>query len=256
MKYFILALSIMIIVFASCYFWYTWDVGKYKDELFTEYTLSQSKVTPNDTKADINRQLSSDNSAELKKEKPELYDNSNSNNNQTPDTDVQKTDEQSQNGNLITEHTHRENTERESPFGFGVYTEIPEGYPLSVSWDLPKDMLPAAIQRQGELVDRVLIKLYNEGDHDFIAGKWHNGKVYPLYPNLFYVKVVGDQIEINGRVLITRTIRILGPPGTKDIQKQLKHAITVGKSLPSITTLDMQTHGIDPYGYLFTNKGE
>lgn len=57
-------------------------------------------------------------------------------------------------------------------------------------------------------------------------------------------------------VLITQTVRIFGPPGTKDIQKRLERAITVGKSLPGVTIRDMQTHGIDPYGYLFTNKGE
>ena len=117
-------------------------------------------------------------------------------------------------------------------------------------------MFPAEIQRQGELVTRVLIGLYNDGDHDFIAGKWHKGKVYPLYSNTFYVEINEGEMDIGGKVLKTETVRILGPGGTSGTQKRLRAALAAGETLPGVRTLDMQSHGVDPYDYLFTDKGK
>ena len=41
-----------------------------------------------------------------------------------------------------------------------------------------------------ELIYRVLIKLWNQGDHGFINGAFrdNDSKVYPLYPDVVYVK--------------------------------------------------------------------
>ena len=68
---------------------------------------------------------------------------------------------------------------------------VPEGFPsdLTPVWlTLPgyqKGDMP-----EHESIYRVLIKLWNQGDHGFINGAFrdNDGKVYPLYPDVVYVK--------------------------------------------------------------------
>lgn len=83
---------------------------------------------------------------------------------------------------------------------------------------------------------------------DYIAGKWHKGRVYPLYSNTFYVEINEKQVE--GIDIKAQTIRIFGHGGTSDIQKRLNEALVIGKTIPGIRVLDIKTHGIDPYDYL------
>ena len=39
-----------------------------------------------------------------------------------------------------------------------------------------------------ELIDRVLVKLWQQGDRGIVGGSAHNGKVYPHYDNVIYVE--------------------------------------------------------------------
>ena len=254
MKYIIGIISILLFVSTVCYLWYVWEVGRFKNELSTDYPLTQST----DTDTDIhNKDKSDGESTHLDKSVSELLkDVDNKKNEKTFNRETEGTDTQSNNDNPLDEHalmhTHNEDDEiKESPFGFGLYPEIPTGFPVTASWEFPSDMFPTEIQRQGELVTRVLIKLYNEGDHNFIAGKWHKGKVYPIYPNTFYVEVNEGYIDIGDKKLKTDNVRILGPSGTHYIQKQLQKLIPAGKTLPGVRVLEMQSHGINPYNYVF-----
>lgn len=160
------------------------------------------------------------------------------------------TDNHNENITVIPEKSKHDQKIIESPFGFGRYPSIPPGFPLGVSWQSPNHFftVPEEIKYQGELVDRVLIKLFNEGDREFIAGKWHKGKVYPVYPNTFYVEINEKQIE--GIDITAQTIRIIGPGGTRDIQKRLEKALAIGKTIPGIKVLAINKYGIDPYDYL------
>ena len=71
------------------------------------------------------------------------------------------------------------------------FPPVPEGFPsdLTPVWlTLPgyhKGDMP-----EHESIYRVLIKLWNQGEHGFINGafRYNNGKVYPLYPDVVYVK--------------------------------------------------------------------
>ena len=48
--------------------------------------------------------------------------------------------------------------------------------------------MPSRVFEGLVLLHRVLIKLWNEGDHDFVSGSLEkNGKVYPLYRDVVYV---------------------------------------------------------------------
>ncbi len=182
MKYLTGLISTLMVILAGCYFWYNWDVDRFKKQLDNEFAES-TKVRSDTDKLGTERF----NFAESSKHNSELHKTT-----QNMDADESSTNSnprklkpQPKNGNQITDHphSHEHNDEEvlESPFGFGAYPEVPEGFPVGVSWDFPPDMFPQEIQRQGELVSRVLIKLYNEGDRDFIAAKWHEGKVYPIY---------------------------------------------------------------------------
>lgn len=255
MKYLIGLISTLIVILAGCYFWYNWDVDRYKKQLTLDNELTQSTKVGSDTDKSDNEEF---NFAEESKHNSELYKK-----NKNMDTDesstnsnLKKLQPQPKNGNQIGDHPHsherNDNKEiLESPFGFGAYPEIPEGFPVAISWNFPPDMFPQEIQRQGELVSRVLIKLYNEGDRDFIAGKWHKGKVYPIYSNTFYVEINEGEIDIGDKKLKTETVRILGPSGTRDTQERLEKAISNGRTLPGVRVLDMKSNGIDPYDYLF-----
>ncbi len=71
------------------------------------------------------------------------------------------------------------------------FPPVPEGFPSNLTpvWlKIPgyqKGDMP-----EHESIYRVLIKLWNQGDHGFINGAFrdNDSKVYPLYPNVVYVK--------------------------------------------------------------------
>ncbi len=86
----------------------------------------------------------------------------------------------------------------ESPDEKGDFPEVPDGF--------PSDLTPIWIEypnyRKGDVSDhetmyRVLIKLWNQGDHDFVNGvyMYGNGRVYPLYRDVLYVTWDEDEID-------------------------------------------------------------
>ena len=78
-----------------------------------------------------------------------------------------------------------------SPFGYGAYPEVPEGFPLPVSWqwsDEEKLEFGPEHMRNQEVIDCVLIKLWNQGDHEFYGAIGDDKTVYPLYRNTVYIE--------------------------------------------------------------------
>ena len=79
----------------------------------------------------------------------------------------------------------------ESPVEKGDFPEVPDGF--------PSDLTPVWIEfpnyQKGdmythEMIYRVLIQLWNQGDHDFVNGVYQddNGRVYPLYRDVVYIE--------------------------------------------------------------------
>ena len=68
------------------------------------------------------------------------------------------------------------------------FPEVPEGF--------PEDLTPVWLKKHFDeqshsghvIMYRVLIELWNQGDHDFVNAVLANGKVYPLYPDVVYVE--------------------------------------------------------------------
>ena len=82
--------------------------------------------------------------------------------------------------------------QRVSPFGFGPYPEVPSDFPRDPIWE-EVDMYEK-INQHGrgmmqaiELMDRVLIKLWDQG-RTATSASMSKGRVYPGYPNTVFVR--------------------------------------------------------------------
>ena len=128
------------------------------------------------------------------------------------------------------------------------YPEVPEDYPFSVVWLRPKEetaQLSLNVLNQLELLNQVMIKKWNEGDHDFVGGDiGENGKVYLHYPDVVYVE--WDEGERPDGTIVKYPAKIGGPGGDSDIVEQVSNGILP----PGVQVLDMDSSGIDPYEFL------
>ena len=139
-----------------------------------------------------------------------------------------------------------------SPFGFGPYPEVPTGYPTHL---LPVWLRSEERQQRHtssrlasfELMDRVLIKLWNQGDRDFDGVMRDNhGKVYPLYKDIIYVTWAELKDE-NGKIIGTYARNQLSSHKTQRISFR---DYMEGKIPSNIQFMDRETSGIDPYMFL------
>ncbi|MCZ6679961.1 MAG: hypothetical protein O7E52_22235 [Candidatus Poribacteria bacterium] len=125
------------------------------------------------------------------------------------------------------------------------YPRVPEGYPLIPPWKMPEGTqanISADNMNQSTLLHLVLIKLWNQGDHDFVAGvlKGSTGKVYPLYPNTLYVR--WGEVDLPDGTKKRYIRRTLGPPGSVKLSTDqlINGEIPVG-----VKIIDMDSGGID-----------
>ena len=145
-----------------------------------------------------------------------------------------------------------EETQPVSPFGFGPYPQVPSDYPESVIWE--EDM-EANISQYGseamkavELMDRVLIKLWNQGHRATSASTDSNGLVYPSFPNTVFVQ--WDYIEEEDGTTSRYAGAISGGEGVSDSDYD-----DLGEGIipPGITVLDFDSDAINPYTFLNLN---
>ena len=136
-----------------------------------------------------------------------------------------------------------------SPFGFGAYPEVPHGFPQHLmpiwTWSDEKRARLASREIDFELMHRVLIKLWNQGDQSFIAvtRRDYNGKVYPIYQNVMYVE---NWIERrNGEVRLPSSFF-----GQSDEDINVVDIMRYERIPTSITFIDAYTEGYDPYQFL------
>lgn len=135
-----------------------------------------------------------------------------------------------------------------SPFGFGPYPEVPTDYTArhgKTVWQYPGS-LPEYNQRNIELIHRVMIALWNEGDTRFISATLKNDKIYVQYPNTMYVRYdVGKSPD--GTVHRRISSWTSGEENQPAIDQILEGKIPTG-----VTLIDMDSEdvGIDPYAFL------
>lgn len=124
-----------------------------------------------------------------------------------------------------------------SPHGFGEYPEIPEDFPGKENIEWGKDS--AGI----EIINRVLIKLWTEGEKNFRGGSTYKSKVYPHYNDTIYVKFRYAK-NADGEIIGRSSHKKSGPHVDWSAVKDWSNPP------PHIRILDLETSGIDPYQYL------
>ena len=146
-----------------------------------------------------------------------------------------------------------EEPQRVSTFGFGPYPQVPADYPEDVIWEEDMDgridVYGGGLAKAAELMDRVLIKLWNQG-HRATSASMENGLVLPHYHNTVYVRWAYTE-EPDG----TMTRYAGGITSGPDVPRSVHDTISEeGVIPPGITVLDYDSNKIDPYTFLNLNQ--
>ncbi len=141
-----------------------------------------------------------------------------------------------------------------SPFGFGPYPEVPSDFPRDPIWvadpDYPEgdEHLGSDFMRDMELINRVLIKLWNQGRR-VSSASMSKGQVFPHYPNTVYVEWDYTE-EPDG----TTTRYASEITSGYDVSQSVHDAIRKEGTIPfGIKELNHDADGIDPYTFLNLN---
>lgn len=153
---------------------------------------------------------------------------------------------------------------RESPYGFGPYPEVPQGFIDAIGhpfWLLPDEVLRRRRKppsRNVELMLRVMVKLWKEGRTDVEAAFMDGDKVIVHYKNRAYVRyssytnLDGEEIQY----LSSWSAGSVPPlpeaePGPNGMNLPSEKDVPPGVEL---IDLDKDDPGIDPYKFLELNK--
>ena len=94
------------------------------------------------------------------------------------------------------------------------FPDVPEGYPENLTPVWLKDYFDENSHSGHVIIDRVLIELWNQGDHDFVSAILDpiSRKVYPIYPDVVYVSWADlDRDGPDGKPM-KYVSGVLGPP--------------------------------------------
>ena len=140
-------------------------------------------------------------------------------------------------------------SEKISPHGFGPYPEVPEDYFRRPSWLRYSNYVgrPGQEATAFEIMDRVLIKLWNQGHKNITGASFSGGMVYPNYANTAYVRY--KETILHDGTLYRYVTKVKGGPDIAPFIKQIKK----GNTPAHIKLLDYESAGINPFTFL---KGE
>ena len=147
-----------------------------------------------------------------------------------------------------------EDSQPVSPFGFGPYPQVPSDFPRDPIWADPgypegDERLGSDFMREMELMNRVLIKLWDQG-HRAASASMSEGLVYPGYPDAVYV--TWDYTEEPDGTMTRYASEISSGP---DVPLSIHDAIREERAIPfGIKELNHDTDGIDPYTFLNLNQ--
>ena len=178
------------------------------------------------------------------------------------DTDVSPIDETSESLNmmdaflpddLVSEEAPAEDVPI-SPYGFGPYPEVPDGFPENFhpvwTWSEEKRQDFSGSFRNMELIHRVLIKLWNQGERGWRGAHFdeQNGRVYPLYRDRIYV-TRWIEVPVEGGKLMPFPAG--GTSGGSGFRPDIEAFVKSGGKLPShLQFIDRDTAGYNPYNFL------
>lgn len=221
----------------GCVIWYHYNTGTYRQEL--DESVELQVQTENTT------QQTSDVSVEGNTPTSEESESVNTDDLSHSDETLQEEDESDETitvGGRVIRLSDIPDIPEVSPHGFGPFPEVPEDYPRSVVWRrINYHKLPPAEQINFELLHRVLIKLWSEGNKNFTGAKidLKNGKVYPNFPDTVYITV--KDLEYPGGIVVPYISHQLG---------SAPFGVDLLNPPPHIKVLDYESSGIDPFEYL------
>lgn len=135
-----------------------------------------------------------------------------------------------------------------SPFGYGPYPEVPSDYFGEPIWVREPHILsdfPDEARRNIELIDRVLVKLWQQGDRGIVGGSTYDGKVYPHYDDVVYVR--WKETELPDGSVYRYVSRQKGGGGVPDLTAE---DFRTGNIPPNLEIIDIDDAGFDPYQFL------
>ena len=139
---------------------------------------------------------------------------------------------------------------RFSPNGFGPYPKVPKDYLLTcgpTSWQMMDLFGGPPPTREIELIDRVMVKLWKDGDTRIQGGTFENGKVYVNYHDRVYVNY-NTYIKHDGT-----TGRYISRWGSHSSVPIPTEAQMLAGDIPEgleVIDLDIKDPGIEPYSFL------
>ena len=135
-----------------------------------------------------------------------------------------------------------------SPYGFGPYPEAPEDIRFVPVWQQEHyKKLGHNQKRSLEIIDRVLIKLWEQGERGFEEGFYDCGNVYPFYDNTIYVRW-HEEIRPDGTE--HRYVSHLHYPRRMAFTSEQRAQITQGNFPPGIQALLIDDSGIPAIHFL------
>ncbi|MCE2402090.1 hypothetical protein J4G08_14545 [Candidatus Poribacteria bacterium] len=229
-KWVIGGFGFLIVFGIGCYFWYQHELAPYRQD--TAETTKVARKLEATQKVDINSKVeqaagkpAESTTPTIEKPLPQKIGTVA----EHTETETQQQSETPVNTADVSEDVSK------SPFGFGPYPKVPEDYPYRINWD-NRDT-PSA-----ELLSRVLIKLWTEGEKDFRGGSTYKGLILPHYNDAVYVNW-HEYKKSDGTIVRRATTKISGP-------RVNYGGIDFLNPPPHIRVLDLATSGIDPYQYL------
>jgi len=242
-KWIIGGILLLIIIAGACYLWYQHDTAPYKQEaaetaeFAREWEATQKASTKNKAEQAANQASVEGTTPTTDKQSNNTIDAGNG------DTTPNET-----HANLTEQAQETENTEgvKVSPHGFGPYPEVPADYFRQPSWLKYPNGVPGDAAEPFEIMDRVLIKLWNQGHKNITGASFSpDGKVYPHYANTAYVSY-GKKIILPDGNVYQPVKSVKGGPDIAPFTKQIMN----GNTPAHIKLLDYDSAGIDAYTFL------
>lgn len=134
-----------------------------------------------------------------------------------------------------------------SPFGYGPYPEVPPDYFGEPIWVREPHILsnfPDEARRNIELIDRVLVTLWQQGDRGIVGGSTHDGKIYPHYDDVVYVR--WKETELPDGSVLSSFSQIGGYKGPELTSEDFR----TGNIPANLEVIDIDDAGFDPYQFL------
>lgn len=236
---------IFIIVFAfTCYLWHKNDIASFKKQLITTNNIMPEEVQSKKKKKIIQR--TSPNTDMMTKKNKKFQNRSNTLNNESDlkkkTTEMSSNNEETINKEFELDLPNKNVETRISPFGFGPYPEIPNGFPFKDPWTSVTNLTDTQA-RISELIHRVHIKLWNEGKRPE-GISYENGVIYATYPNTIYVTWDYDENE-DGTIE-----RYPSEVTSGTLSDEANALLDEGIIPPDVIVYDHNEVGIDPYSYL------